>query len=83
MGSLKKRNKYAHNLWLHDLDTQQKFLQDEDRNMHLLPSENDLNILVDDIVKITNELNSSRLEGVISEALLHSAPNIGIEPVNV
>lgn len=64
-----KRNEFVHGLWVSELDGD-AYVRDAFGNNKSLPTAKELIELAEEIEKLTNKLNSERLEGFLHQALL-------------
>jgi hypothetical protein len=63
-----KRNIYVHSLWAQELDGS-AVIRNDDHSWEAVPSAQELEKLANNIHAITQELNTARLHGFLSEAL--------------
>ena len=63
-----RRNELMHGIWAKELDGE-PMRRGQDQRWHPLPTAEDLKALANEIWVLTDELNSARLDGFLSEAL--------------
>ena len=63
-----RRNELIHGMWAKELDAE-PLRRGNDHTWHPLPTAEDLRALANELQRLTDELNTARLDGFLSEAL--------------